>query len=120
MKLSVITTLYRSERYLEEFYRRVCATAESLVGDDFEIILVDDGSPDESLSLARNLQVRDPRVQVIELSRNFGHHAAIVAGLSQTRGDRVFLMDCDLEEQPEWLPEFSEKMDSSAADVVFG
>lgn len=120
MKLSVVTTLYRSERYLEEFYQRMRTAAQSLAGDDFEIIFVDDGSPDGSLSLALELQTRDRQVQVIELSRNFGHHAAIVAGLSEARGDRVLLMDCDLEEQPEWLLHFSEKMDSLGADVVFG
>lgn len=120
MKLSIVATLYRSERYLIDFHDRVCATAESLVGEDFEIILVDDGSPDGSLALALELQMRNPRVQVIELSRNFGHHAAIVAGLAHARGEQIFLLDCDLEEQPEWLPLFFEKLEASGADVVFG
>jgi putative glycosyltransferase len=120
MKLSIVTTLYRSEDYLREFYRRLHAAAKSLVGDDFEIVFVDDGSPDKSLLLALEFRTHDSHVQVVELSRNFGHHAAIIAGLSQTQGDQVFLIDCDLEEQPEWLSQFSEKLDLSGADVVFG
>ena len=82
--------------------------AETAV-DEFELILVNDGSPDESLALALELQTKDRRIQVVDLSRNFGHHAAIVAGLEQARGQYVFLIDCDLEEQPEWLPVFIDK-----------
>ncbi len=119
MKLSIVTTLYRSEPYLREFHRRVSAAAREQCGADYEIVLVNDGSPDRSLDLALELQAGDAHTQVVELSRNFGHHAAIVAGLSHTRGERVFLIDCDLEEQPEWLLTFSRRMDESAADVVF-
>ncbi|HRN82795.1 glycosyltransferase family 2 protein [Nitrosomonas europaea] len=120
MKLSIVATLYQSAPYINEFHERASATARRLVGDDYEIVLVNDGSPDESLALALQLQSRDCHVQVVELSRNFGHHAAIVAGLAQARGDQIFLIDSDLEEQPEWLLQFAEKMEASGADVVFG
>ncbi|MDF0605558.1 glycosyltransferase family 2 protein [Neisseriaceae bacterium TC5R-5] len=119
MKLSIVSTLYRSAPYLEEFHRRVCAAA-SQITDDYEIVLVNDGSPDDSLQFALGLQAVDQHIQVVDLSRNFGHHAAIVAGLANSRGQHVFLMDCDLEEQPEWLPRFFEKLDETRADVVFG
>lgn len=120
MKVSVVTTLYRSAPFLEEFYRRIVAAVTQAYGDEYEIVMVNDGSPDSSLQLALELQARDHRVQVVDLSRNFGHHAAIVAGLAHTRGDFVLLMDCDLEEQPEWLPLLQEKMREAGADVVFG
>jgi len=120
MRLSIVTTIYRSEPYLKEFHQRAHTAAKSLAGDDFEIIFVNDGSPDESLALALQLQSRDCHVQVVELSRNFGHHAAIVAGRAQARGDQMFFIDSDLEEEPEWLLQFAEKMEASGADVVFG
>lgn len=119
MKLSIVSTMYRSEPFLAEFCERMLRAAEAAV-DEFELILVNDGSPDASLALALELQAADQRIQVVDLSRNFGHHAAIVAGLEQTRGQHVFLIDCDLEEQPEWLPVFFEKLQESNVDVIFG
>ena len=117
--LSIVTTLYRSAPHLEEFYRRITDVA-SRVSPDYELILVDDGSPDDSLSVALALCARDPRVSVVELSRNFGHHRAMMTGLARARGDLVFLVDCDLEEQPEWLEPFAERLRASNADVVYG
>lgn len=78
MKLSIVATLYKSAPYIAEFHKRVCAAAETLAGEDYEIILVNDGSPNNSLDLAVQLAALDPRVVVIDLSRNFGHHKAIV------------------------------------------
>ncbi|KAE9638945.1 glycosyltransferase [Pseudomonas sp. PB103] len=120
MKLSIVSTLYRSAPFLEDFYQRVTSAARLMAGDDYEIIFVNDGSPDHSLQVALQLQSGDEHVQVVDLSRNFGHHAAIVAGLEHTRGGHVFLLDCDLEEQPEWLALFAEKMKETQADVVYG
>ena len=68
----------------------------------------------------REIQRSDPRVVLVDLSRNFGHHQAAVAGLAQARGRRVFIIDVDLEEQPEWLAGFAEEHDRTRADVVFG
>lgn len=119
MKLSIVSTMYRSDSYLEAFVDRSIAAVTSLT-DDYEIILVNDGSPDESLKIALSIQRKNPRICVIDLSRNFGHHAAIVAGLERSVGDFVFLMDCDLEEQPEWLPRFYEELKNDNLDVVFG
>jgi putative glycosyltransferase len=119
MDLSIVTTLYYSAPYLEEFYSRVCAVAQ-VVATDFEIILVNDGSPDGSLQTAISLQRKDRRVRVIDLSRNFGHHKAMMTGLIHTCGELVFLVDCDLEEDPELLETFYQKLKATEADVVFG
>lgn len=120
MKLSIVSTLYMSEAHLREFYERCTQQAQDCVGDDYEIILVNDGSPDGSLSLALELHEEDDRVVVVDLSRNFGHHQAMMAGLSYARGESVFLIDCDLEEAPELLSQFYEEFNSSHSDVVYG
>jgi len=83
-------------------------------------VFVNDGSPDDSLSRALALYERDPRVRIIDLSRNFGHHKAIMTGLAHVRGDLVFLIDVDLEEEPEWLAVFEAERVRTGADVVFG
>lgn len=120
MMLSIVTTLYKSERYVQEFYARIVKAAASLT-PDFEIVFVNDGSPDESVDIACTLADSDPRVSVVDLSRNFGHHRAMMSGLRHARGDLVFLIDVDLEEQPEALGMFWSLMHSDAKiDVAFG
>jgi putative glycosyltransferase len=119
MKLSIVATLYQSELYLAEFYRRSVAAAEAICSD-FEIILVNDGSPDDCLARSIEIQKKDPRVCVIDLSRNFGHHKAMMTGLEAASGSLVFLIDSDLEEPPELLLEFIEKMRQTGCDVIFG
>ncbi len=119
MDLSIVTTLYYSAPYLEEFYARIRAAAEKITSD-YEIIFVNDGSPDNSLDIAISLYGRDDRVRVVDLSRNFGHHKAIMTGLAHTRGELVFLIDCDLEEEPELLGKFYTELKRSGADVVYG
>lgn len=119
MELSIVTTLYKSAPFIQEFYDRAVAAASRVI-DDFEIVFVNDGSPDDSLTIAISLADRDPRVRVIDLSRNFGHHHAIFAGLKEAAGKRVFLLDVDLEEQPEWLDQFWETLEKTGADVVYG
>jgi putative glycosyltransferase len=120
MKLSIVATLYHSAPYINEFHARSKAAAEQLVGEDFEIILVNDGSPDNSLELAVALTEHHSNVVVVDLSRNFGHHNAMMAGLSFARGERVFLIDSDLEEDPGWLTQFDSRMNADLSDVVYG
>lgn len=120
MKLSVVSTLYKSESHVGEFCDRTSAAARRLVGDDYEIILVNDGSPDRSLDLALARGAADPHITTIDLSRNFGHHKAIMTGLAHARGERVFLIDSDLEEEPECLLSFAEQMSQQNLDVVYG
>ena len=81
VKLSIVTTLYRSVPTIAEFYRRVIAAAERIAGD-IELVMVNDGSPDHSLDLALELHRADPRVVVVDLARNFGHHKALMTGLA--------------------------------------
>ncbi|MCG9679282.1 glycosyltransferase family 2 protein [Vibrio sp. Isolate24] len=120
MKLSIVATLYKSESYIEEFCQRAALVAQQLVGDEFEIILVDDGSPDSSLSIALSQQNIYPNLSVVELSRNFGHHKAMLTGLSYADGEHIFLIDSDLEEEPEWLLDFSKELEINNFDVVYG
>ena len=120
MKLSIVATLYQSAPYIAEFHQRASAAARQLVGDDYEIVLVNDGSPDNSLGLAVQLFECDDHVVVVDLSRNFGHHKAMMTGLSHAAGERVFLIDSDLEEEPEWLLQFEKQMNDDESDVVFG
>ena len=119
MRLSIVSTLYRSARHLEEFHARVSAAAARFTSD-YEIVLVNDGSPDDSLTVALNLLAHDHRVRIIDLARNFGHHKAMMTGLAEARGDLVFLIDSDLEEAPELLTEFAEAIQDGQADVVYG
>ncbi|MEH2487070.1 glycosyltransferase family 2 protein [Bradyrhizobium sp. AZCC 2230] len=119
MKLSIVTTLYRSAASIEEFYNRAMKAAEAIT-DDIELIIVNDGSPDNSLELALELQRSDPRVVIVDLSRNFGHHKAMMTGLAHASGDMVFLIDSDLEEQPEDLAALHQRFAQGDCDVVYG
>lgn len=120
MKLSIVATLYQSAPYILEFYQRATAAAGQLAGKNYEIVLVNDGSPDNSLDLAVQLTESDNHVVVIDLSRNFGHHKAMMTGLAHAKGERVLLIDSDLEEDPECLIAFAEQMQNQHCDVVYG
>lgn len=120
MKLSIVTTLYKSSSYIDEFYKRIIKEVLKITSD-YEIIFVDDGSPDDSLEKAISLYKKDKKVKVLELSKNFGHHKAIMTGLSYTKGEYVFLIDSDLEEKPELLGQFWDKLnEEESLDVVYG
>jgi putative glycosyltransferase len=119
MKLSVVTSLYKSAPHIQEFHRRVCEAAKG-VATELEIILVNDGSPDDSLQRAIALHRHDPRVTIIDLSRNFGHHNALMTGLRAASGNYVLVIDSDLEEPPEVLGRFFETMVRDGCDVVYG
>lgn len=119
MKLSIVTTLYKSAAYVEEFHRRASEAAQCIT-DDYEIVIVDDGSPDNSLGIACAIARSDSHLRVVELSRNFGHHKAIMTGLDHARGELCFLIDSDLQEDPALLREFFDKMHASDVDVVYG
>lgn len=120
MKISVVTTLYYSQDYLQEFYDRTLKSILSLTSE-YEFIFVNDGSPDSSLDKVIELQQKDKNVVIIDLSRNFGHHKAIMTGLQFVTGDYVYLIDCDLEENPEvLLPLWTELQSSPRVDVVYG
>lgn len=120
MKLSIVTTMYCSAPYINEFYNRITDSARKIT-KDYEIIFVNDGSTDSSLELARELLRRDRRIKIIDLSRNFGQHKAIMTGLSFAKGDLIFIIDCDLEESPELLEDFINVYNTADdIDVVYG
>ncbi len=119
VELSIVTTLYMSSQYVEEFYKRATIEARKITAD-YEIVMVDDGSPDDSLQKALNLVRQDPHVHVIELARNFGHHKALMTGIEQARGQLIFLIDVDLEEPPELLGTFFNQLAAGQWDVVYG
>ncbi len=115
--LSVVAPVYNEEETLPHFYRRVTAVMED-VGEPYELVLVDDGSRDGSPALLRAMAARDPRVRVITFSRNFGHQAALSAGLDHARGQAVVLLDADLQDPPEVIPALVARW-QDGAEVVY-
>lgn len=117
--LSVVIPCYNEEAVLEEMRRRLTAVCEAMVGDDFEVILVDDGSRDATRQILMRFHSEDPRFVAVLLSRNHGHQLALTAGLSVTRGARILVLDADLQDPPELLPAMMAKMEEGF-DVVYG
>ncbi len=120
MKLSVVTTLYKSKPFLETFLKEIIENIHIINIKDFEIVFVNDGSPDDSVEYLLKKKKEIPQIKIIDLSRNFGHHYAISAGLDNAEGDLIFLIDCDLEVLPRVLVEFKNVYDATNADVVYG
>jgi putative glycosyltransferase len=118
--LSIVTTLFRSAAFLPEFIERCRSVLRDRSIEQYEIVFVDDGSPDNSREYVLQARSDDPRIKLVDLSRNFGHHRAALAGLRHARGERVFLIDCDLEVPPAILADMLDAMDDSRADVVYG
>ncbi|MBC7810367.1 MAG: glycosyltransferase family 2 protein [Burkholderiales bacterium] len=120
MKLSIVSTLYYSAAYIDDFYKRIRAVVDPITRD-YEFVFVNDGSLDNSLDVALQLRIRDNRVRVVDLSRNFGHHKAMMTGLEHAQGDLIFLIDVDLEEPPEALTIcYGTLIETPDADVVYG
>ncbi|WP_291991209.1 glycosyltransferase family 2 protein [Candidatus Accumulibacter sp. ACC007] len=119
-QISLISTMYRSRPFLEEFLASCLEALRQIQIEDFEIVLVNDGSPDDSLEYVLGRRQDIPRLVIVDLSRNFGHHHALQAGLQHSRGDLVFVIDCDLEVSPMTLPAFHQKQQESGCDLVFG
>lgn len=120
MKLSIVTTLYNSQDHVRQFFDEASAAAKIVAGDDYEIIMVNDGSPDNSLEVAQRILQSSTRLKIVDLSRNFGHHKAMMAALSFAKGSHVFLIDSDLEEKPDLLLPFWEEMSNKKCDVAYG
>ena len=120
MKLSIVSSLYYSAPTLVDFYNIIKTEAKKISPDSHEIILVNDGSPDESLSMAIELAEIDPNLIIINLSRNFGHYKALMTGLKYATGEKIFLIDSDLEEEPEYLTKFYAELESRQCDVIYG
>jgi dolichol-phosphate mannosyltransferase len=101
-------------------HQRLTAAARGAVGDDYDIVLINDGSRDGSWAIMEGLAGGDPHLTAINLSRNHGHQLALTAGLDLCRGERVLIIDADLQDPPELLAEMLATMDREQADVVYG
>lgn len=117
--LSIVTTIYRSQGTIALFVERALA-AGARVSRNVELIVVDDGSPDGSVEVVRKIVDADSRVSLVQLSRNFGHHKAMLAGLEEAKGELVFLIDSDLEEAPELLIDMMRVIEHNPVDCLYG
>jgi len=119
-ELSIVIPCFNEEECLRVLYDRLTAAARSTVGADYEIVFVNDGSRDRSWPMMRQLAAEDPQILAVNLSRNHGHQLALTAGLDLCRGDKILIIDADLQDPPELLPAMLEMMRSEQADVVYG
>jgi dolichol-phosphate mannosyltransferase len=117
VELSVVSPVYQAEECLGELYRRLTSVLGGLT-DAYEIVLVEDCGPDRSWESIRKLAAQDAKVRGLRLSRNFGQHPAIAAGLAASRGQRVVVLDCDLQDPPEVIPQLVAKA-KEGFDVVY-
>lgn len=117
--LSVVVPCYNEEEGVHELHRRVTAVCQACVGDKYELVLVNDGSKDATWEIMLELTEKDKNVVAINLSRNHGHQLALSAGLQLCKGERIFIIDADLQDPPELLPNMMLRMDDGC-DVVFG
>src|SRR5437899_5866486 len=117
--LSVVAPCFNEEGVLPEFVRRVGVVLDGL-GITAEIVLVDDGSRDATWQVMTDAAAKDSRIVAVRLMRNHGHQLALTAGLSICRGERILIIDADLQDPPELLPEMMKLMDQMGADVVYG
>jgi dolichol-phosphate mannosyltransferase len=108
VKYSLVIPVYNEEKTILELYRRVVAVIDKLDGL-VEIVIVNDGSRDRSLQLLRDLHQKDARICYISLARNFGHQIAVTAGLNFVRGQVIVILDADLQDPPELIPDMIEK-----------
>ncbi len=118
LALSVVVPCYNEQECLRQMHRRVSDVCRAL-GASYEIVLVDDGSTDATWALIAQLHAEDPAVAGVKLSRNHGHQLALSCGLKVCRGERIFILDADLQDPPELLPQMMARMDAGA-DVVYG
>jgi len=117
MKLSIVIPVYNEEENLAELFKRLSAVQNALPGDS-EVIFVDDASSDSTSSILKKFAAGDNRVKAVTFSRNFGHQAALVAGLELAEGDVIVTMDGDLQDQPEVIPLLIEKF-NQGFDIVY-
>src|SRR5437868_12613280 len=117
--LSIVVPCYNEEGCLAELHRRLSAVAKAAAGEAYEIVLINDGSKDRTWPIMQELAERDPHLVAVNLSRNHGHQLALTAGLDLCSGERILIIDADLQDPPELLAEMLKTMDEQSADVVY-
>ena len=117
MHIAVVSPIYKGEKMLDELVSRIEAAIETFT-QDYEIILVNDCSPDNSWSKMKEICASDKKIKGINLSRNFGQHYAITAGLTESTGEWIVVLDCDLQDRPEEIPHLYQKA-QEGYDTVF-
>jgi dolichol-phosphate mannosyltransferase len=118
--LSIVIPCFNEQDCLPELHRRLTLAARQAAGEDYEILLINDGSRDSSWAVMQRLASEDRRLIAVNLSRNHGHQLALTAGLDLCRGEAILIIDADLQDPPELLPAMLETMRREAADVVYG
>jgi dolichol-phosphate mannosyltransferase len=118
--LSIVVPCFNEEACLSVLHERLTGAARAAVGDDYEIVLVNDGSRDDSWAIMQALAADDPHLLAVNLSRNHGHQLALTAGLDLCSGETILIIDADLQDPPELLSSMLETMRESHADVVYG
>ncbi|RZM05725.1 MAG: glycosyltransferase, partial [Sphingomonas sp.] len=117
--LSVVVPCYNEAACLDILHARISGAAKAAVGEDYEIVLINDGSRDDSWGAMQRLAAADPRLVAINLSRNHGHQLALTAGLDLCAGEQILIIDADLQDPPELLSDMRAAMAASQADVVY-
>lgn len=120
VELSIVVPCYNEEGCLRALYERLTSAARAAVNSSYEIVLVNDGSRDETWPMVLEIAANDARVLGINLSRNHGHQLALTAGLDLCRGETILIIDADLQDPPELLPSMLQTMREEGADVVYG
>lgn len=118
-KLSIVIPMYYEEEVAKECYERMIRVCGSIQNYEYEIIFVNDGSKDKTLEILENIAKSDKNVKIISFSRNFGHQAAVTAGLKYVTGDCILIIDADLQDPPELLPEML-KLWEQGNEVIYG
>ena len=118
-KISLVIPMYYEEQVAKECYNRVTKVLKTLENYEYEVIFVNDGSKDKTLELLEEIANNDKKIKVISFSRNFGHQAAVTAGLKYATGDAIVIMDADLQDPPELMPDMLKKWEEGY-DVIYG
>ena len=118
-KISVIVPMYYEEKIVSECYNRLSSVLKNIENYEYEIIFINDGSKDKTLEMLVELSKNDRNVKVISFSRNFGHQAAVTAGLQYVTGDAIVIIDSDLQDPPELIPDML-KLWEDGNDVIYG
>lgn len=118
-KISVVIPMYCEQEVVKECYDRLSKTLQNIEGYEYEIIFIDDGSEDKTLSILEEIEAKDKHIKIISFSRNFGHQAAVTAGIKYVTGDVIAIIDADMQDPPELIPEML-KLWEEGNEVIYG